>query len=145
VEQDRIFWSQFLHPERGGTFLEIGGDGVTGSHTLGLELRYGWSGEFCESEKRPQQTAQGARKCRVAGSLRELSISRPIDLMAIHRPAECAEVWELLGSKDFCPQWVAVENPKPDPQWCRRLERTGYRLKFFFHDDEYYELKSGRI
>ena len=141
MEQDRIFWSQFLHPERGGTFLEIGGDGVTGSHTLGLELRHGWGGEFCESETPPRQNAQGVRKCRVVGSLRELSISRPINLMAIRRPAECAEAWKLLGSKDFCPQWVVIENRDPDPKWCRLLEGRGYRLKFFFHDDEYYQWK----
>jgi len=35
-----------------------------------------------------------------------------------------------------------VENAQPDPRWCRFLKRLGYELRFFFHDDEYYELKT---
>ena len=37
--QDRIFWEKFLRPQVGGLFWEVGaGDGVVGSHTLGLDL-----------------------------------------------------------------------------------------------------------
>lgn len=140
-EQDRIFWSRFLRPEPGGTFLELGGDGVIGSHTLGLELRHGWSGEFCEPGARPRQNAQGVRKCRVAGSWQEASFPQPIDLLAVHRPQEFGELLGRLGPKGFRARWVIVENRDPNPYWCRLLERSGYRLRFYFHDDEYYEFK----
>jgi hypothetical protein len=33
-----------------------------------------------------------------------------------------------------------VENPRPDPQWQQRLAAMGYRLTWFFHDDEYFRI-----
>jgi len=140
-EQDRIFWNHFLRPQPGGTFLEMGGDGAIGSHTLGLELQYGWGGDFCEPGKKPRQHAQAHRKCRVLGTWQEASFHLPIDLWAVHRPQEFREILGRVGLEGFRPRWVIVENRAPDPQWCRLLEGRGYKLKFYFHDDEYYTLK----
>lgn len=141
-EQDRIFWSRFLRPQPGGTFLEVGGDGATGSHTLGLELQHGWSGDFCEPGNRPRQHARAFRKCRVAGSWQEVPCPKSLDLLSVHRPRECGELFARLGQEGFRPRWVIVENREPDPRWCRLLEGLGYQLRFFFHDDEYYEFKA---
>ena len=57
-------------------------------------------------------------------------------------PKEFSEIWKSLEEKKIQPQWVIVENRSPDPKWCRFLEGLGYKLRFFFHDDEYYELKT---
>lgn len=60
------------------------------------------------------------------------------DLVAIHRPGEFSEIWKSFQGRRLRPRWVIVENPGPDPRWARVLEGVGYRLKFFFHDDEYF-------
>jgi hypothetical protein len=65
-----------------------------------------------------------------------------IDLLAIHQPKEFSEIWKSLEEKKNQPLWVIVENRSPDPKWCRFLEGLGYKLRFFFHDDEYYELQA---
>jgi len=113
-----------------------------GSQTLGLELHHGWGGDFCEPGKKPRQHAQAHRKCRVLGAWQESSLHQPVDLLAVHRPQEFREVFGWVGLEGFRPRWVIVENRAPDPQWCRLLEGRGYKLKFYFHDDEYYELQA---
>jgi len=60
------------------------------------------------------------------------------DLVAIHRPGEFPEIWKSFQDRRLRPRWVIVENPGPDPRWAGVLEGVGYRLKFFFHDDEYF-------
>ncbi len=64
------------------------------------------------------------------------------DLVAIHRPEEFPRLWESLRTRRLRPRWVIVENREPDDRWAQILEGVGYRLKLFFHDDEYYELRS---
>ena len=90
----------------------------------------------------PRKRAAKARKCEILSKDEILNLSETIQLLAIHRPSEFPGVWERLTTGRFKADWVIVENRDPDPQWCRLLERSGYRLKFFFHDDEYFELKS---
>ena len=143
--QDQIFWEKFLHPQMSGVFWEVGaGDGVVGSHTLGLEIQYGWSGILWEPNPGPRGRATRMRKCGVlgAGENIERKFVTKLDLLAIHRPQEFAAIWERLDEGLITPQWVVVENAQPDPKWCRFLKRLGYELRFFFHDDEYYELKT---
>ena len=143
TEQDRIFWEKFLHPEGGGRFLEIGaGDGVTGSHTLGLELLQGWSGEVHVQSGKLQERAKELRTCKVLAEEKEFPEPKRVDLLAIHRPDECPSILVSLKKGQPRPSWVIVENRKPNPRWCRWLERFGYRLRFFFHDDEYFQLTS---
>jgi hypothetical protein len=144
-EQDRIFWEKFLHPQMGGVFWEVGaGDGVVGSHTSGLEIQYGWSGILWEPTPRPRERAMRMRKCRVlgAGEETERESVKQLDLLAIHRPEEFPAIWERLDEGLIAPQWVIVENAQPDPKWCCFLKRLRYELRFFFHDDEYYELQA---
>lgn len=140
-EQDRLFWSLFIRPELGGRFLEIGGDGVTGSHTLGLELLHGWDGAIYVEVGKPLKKGRKIRKCQVLAIGEVFSEPKQVDLLAIHRPMESATVLEVLQTGKLRPKWVIVENRKPDPQWCRLLESLGYRMNLFFHDDEYYQLK----
>ena len=140
--QDRIFWEKFLHPQMGGVFWEVGaGDGVVGSHTLGLEINCGWGGTNFEPHKQPSLYAAKVRKCRMVGTNKEFGFKEKPDLVAIHRPQEFPAIWERLDEGLIAPQWVIVENAQPDSKWCRYLKRLGYELRFFFHDDEYYELK----
>jgi len=140
-EQDRCFWRNFLHPEKKGWFLEIGGDGVIGSHTLGLELLHGWSGVVYAQEGKPLERAKEIRKCRVLAFGEEVPEQPRVDLLALHRPMESAVVLGALRTGKLQSRWVLVENRDPDPRWYRMLEGLGYRMKFFFHDDEYYQLK----
>jgi len=141
-EQDRCFWRNFLNPEKKGRFLEIGGDGVTGSHTLGLELLHAWSGAVYAQAGKPLEGAKEKRKCRVLAWGGEVSEQSRVDLLALHRPMESAVVLEALRSGKLQSNWVIVQNREPDPRWCGLLEASGYRLRFFCHDDEYYRRKS---
>lgn len=143
VEQDRIFWNRLLHPEGGGRFWEIGaGDGSTGSHTLGLEQTHGWIGDLTEPRAIPRGRAERIRQCRVMAEFEPGGGGKESwELVAIHRPLEFPGFWTEIKAGRLCPGWLVVENPRPDPRWCRLLEDRGYRLKFFFHDDEYYQRK----
>jgi len=142
TEQDRIFWEEFLHPDWGGVFWEIGaGDGVVGSHTLGLEMGHGWRGTIWEPGNIPRQRAAGVRKCRVEGVPGEWKSQEKPDLLAIHRAEEFRELMKELAAGRLRPGWVVVANAAPDPGWTRRLEAVGYRLRLFIHDDEYYGLE----
>ena len=93
------------------------------------------------SHELPRMRAAKARKCPVWSDEKKPYFSEPIELLAIHRPSEFPSVWTQLREGRLKPGWVVVENRDPDPHWCRLLEGSGYRLKFFFHDDEYFELK----
>ena len=140
-DQDRIFWAGFLQPKKKGHFAEFGGNGIIGSHTLGLELLHGWEGTIRVEGKRPREDAAAVRSCRIVGEREPLPTETIINLVAIHRPSEFPQLWKDLNAGRLQPRWVIVENREPDPQWCRLLERSGYRLRFFFQDDEYFELK----
>ena len=141
-EQDRIFWTHFLRPSGTGTFLEVGGDGVTGSLTLGLELRHGWTGTIQPEGEPSRQRAGAVRTCRVSAAGEIIPTSPAPDLLAVHRPADWPKILEALQTRQLQPKWVIVENRGPDPHWCRLLESSGYRLRFFFHDDEYFQRTS---
>lgn len=141
-EQDQLFWSHFLKPTSTGRFLEVGGDGVVGSQTLGLELKHGWKGAIFQPQEIPRIRARRVRQCPVLGSEESCPCDVAIDLLAIHRPSEFPELWKGLSEGRFKPSWVIVENREPNPLWYRFLDPAGYKLRFYFHDDEYYQLKS---
>jgi hypothetical protein len=140
-EQDRLFWSHFLKPGKTGRFLEVGGDGVVGSQTLGLELKHEWEGALFQPQEVPRCRAKRSRKCRVLGAEEGCPLEEGIDLLAIHRPSEFPVIWKEVSEGRLNARWVVVENREPDPHWAGILERSGHKLRFFFHDDEYYELK----
>jgi len=140
-EQDFCFWKLFLQPQKGGKFLEIGGDGAVGSQTLGLELHHGWSGSVSITGAQARNRAREVRKCQVQEELQPFSQTGSLDLLALHQLAECKSIFVMIQEGKIQPRWVIVENREPDPQWCRWLEGRGYKLKFYFHDDKYYEFQ----
>jgi hypothetical protein len=141
-EQDRIFWEKFLMAQEPGFFLEVGGDGVVGSNSLGLETILGWKGAFWANQAKLRDRAKSVRKCRILKNPEDLTALNRLDLLAIHSPTEYFNQPNRTDGGLLQARWIIVENREPDPVWCRRLERSGYRLKFFFHDDEYYELQA---
>lgn len=141
TEQDRIFWETFLHPQVGEFFLEVGaGDGAVGSHTLALERDRHWQGLLWETLPRPRQRAQQHRSSPALSDPPAIG-KPPAGLLAIHRPSEFPMIWQDLEQGKLRPAWVIVENREPDPRWCRLLEGVGYKLSFYFHDDEYFQLR----
>lgn len=61
--QDRVIDNLFKG-KTGGTFIDVGGyDGITGSNTLFLEQRRGWSGVLVEPVAGQIFTARNARRC----------------------------------------------------------------------------------
>lgn len=140
TEQDRIFLRYFWKEKKVGCFWEIGcGDGTTGSCTLQLE-QSGWRGLLWEERKVPRATAQTRRSSLVlGGDPQEIKVTGPApDFLAIRKPGEYPWIWGWLGMGVIRPRWVAVENPQPALDWVRQLEPCGFRLRWFFHDDEYY-------
>jgi hypothetical protein len=142
--QDRLFWSHFLKPVKEGKFLEISGDGVVGSHTLGLELKYDWMGAIWAPSEAPRLQAKRARKCSVIKVGQNYPIEAGIELLAIHRPAQFPWVYAEIAAGQIDPRWVVIENREGDPQWTQLLEASGYKLKFFYHDDEYFEREANK-
>jgi len=142
VEQDRAFWENFLPAGGTGYFVELGGNGVVGSHTLGLELLRGWSGVIQTGPAAVHPLAQTVRQCRILGPGESFQPSGRIDLLALHDPSGYPEWWSDLQERKLRPAWVIVENREADPGWGRQLAEAGYQLKLFLHDDEYYRLPS---
>lgn len=59
---------QVMKQKRGGTFVDVGGyDGVTGSNTLFLESRRGWTGVLVEPVPTQLSIAESARTCPCLG------------------------------------------------------------------------------
>lgn len=144
TEQDRIFTQYFLKGGPAGIFWEIGcGDGTTGSPSLHLE-QAGWRGLLWENREIPRRAARTRRACAVWGDEpADLRLQGPDpDFLAIRRPGEFPWIWNWLEKESLRPRWVTVENPGPAVGWLRRLQTGGYRLRWFFHDDEYYLLDS---
>lgn len=141
IEQDRIFFRNFLGQRKSGTFWEVGcGDGTTGSCTLALEQDWGWTGLLVEPSMRPARLAAERRKAPVRPEMPAGREAAP-DLVFIRRPGEFPSFWENLISRRLRPRWLIVENASASPVWTRQAEASGYRLRWFFHDDEYLEVQ----
>jgi len=142
IEQDRIFLQNFLGQWKSGTFWEVGcGDGTTGSCTLVLEQDWEWTGLLVEPFARAARLASGRRKAAVRPDLPRGGEAAP-DLVFIRRPAEFPGFWETLASRRVRPRWLIVENASASPVWSQHAEKSGYRLRWFFHDDEYLEAQA---
>lgn len=142
-EQDRIFLQHFWKEKKAGFFWDIGcGDGTTGSCTLQLE-HLGWRGLLWEKMPLARTTALVRRSNPVlGGNPEEFKTTGPRpDFLALRRPGEFPWIWDWLRKGVIRPRWVAVENPQPAVNWVRKLEPLGFRLRWFFHDDEYYRFK----
>ena len=142
LEQDRIFLDNFLQDLRPGFFWEVGcGDGTTGSCTLVLETIRGWKGILWETLPLPRRSATKRRTELVLETPNpDVMLMHPLpDLLFIRRPVEFPWVWTWLEQGKIRPRWSVVENPQPHPNWVLWLESRNYRLRWFFHDDEYFE------
>ncbi|NCY22985.1 hypothetical protein EBX31_13675 [bacterium] len=142
LEQDRIFIQRLLLPGSRGFFWEVDcGDGTTGSNSLCLESEYGWKGVLWEGARIPREAASRNRRMPVRGSEPSsecLLEEHPPDLLVLRRATEHGWIWGKLRSGRIRPDWILIQNPSPDPVWAKLLETEGYRLRWFFHDDEYY-------
>ena len=131
--------------EAHGSFLELdAGDGMTGSHAVWLE-EAGWKGT--SFEKRPV-AAELLKKNRPASyrpfpSLESISW-RKVDLVSARRKNTINELVGRIANGDR-PLWVILQARDPQPGVFAALNRAGYRLDHFIHDDEYYRRKDGRI
>lgn len=144
LEQDRIFLGNFLTKNQTGLFWEVGcGDGTTGSCTLALELHLGWKGLLWEPSSHPRRQAGIRRSALVMEPENpDVLLNHGIpDLVVIRRPKEFPWVWDMLENKKIRPSWVVVENPRPAIDWVHMLESGNFRLRWFFHDDEYFEAR----
>jgi len=127
-----------------GTFLELdAGDGVTGSHAVWLE-EAGWKG-FCLEER--TVAAELLRKNRPASFISATNFSRKaekkIDLLSARRDGSIRRVVERIVSGER-PNWVILQARDPRPEVFAAMNRAGYRLDYFIHDDEYYRRRDGK-
>ena len=121
-----------------GTFIEWdAGDGVIGSHTVWLE-ETGWKGFAIE--ERPV-AAELLRKNRPTSFCAHSKIAeidqKKTDLVTARRDGSIQQV--MAGIKEGgCPRWVILQARDPRPEVFLAMNRAGYRLDHFIHDDEYY-------
>lgn len=125
-----------------GTFLELdAGDGVTGSHAVWLE-EVGWKGVSLEA--RPV-AAQLLKKNRPASyqpfSSSESIFRKKVDLVSARRENTINELVGRIANGDR-PLRVILQARDPRTGIFRIMNRAGYRLDHFIHDDEYYRLES---
>ena len=109
--------------------------------SLGLETLHGWCGEVHVQPGRPFERAKKLRKCKVLPTAQLIPEQKQVDLLAIHQPIASAFVWEALKTGKLKSRWAIVENRDPDVHGVHLLQSAGYKLRFFCHDDEYYEIQ----
>ena len=127
-----------------GSFLELdAGDGVTGSHAVWLE-EAGWKG-FCLEER--TVAAELLKKNRPASFFSATDFSQKpeknIDLLSARRDGSIRQVVERILSGER-PNWVILQARDPRLEVFAAMNRAGYRLDHFIHDDEYYRWKDGK-
>lgn len=126
-----------------GRFLEWdAGDGITGSHAIWLE-EAGWKG--FSIEERPG-AAELLQKNRPASFVPIIESSRKeqskVDLISARRSGSIHQVVESIQG-GLRPRWVILQARDPQPEVFSAMNRAGYRLDHFIHDDEYYGWKGG--
>jgi hypothetical protein len=125
-----------------GTFLELdAGDGVTGSHAVWLE-EVGWKGVSLEARPVAAQLLKKNRPASYQPFSSSESISRKkVDLVSARRENTIKELVDGLANGDRPPR-VILQARDPQAGIFRIMNRAGYRLDHFIHDDEYYRLES---
>jgi hypothetical protein len=124
-----------------GRFLEWdAGDGITGSHALWLE-KAGWNGLSMEGRPGAAEILQKNRPASfvpISGSGRK---EQPmVDLISARRSGSIRQVLESIQG-GLRPRWVILQARDPQPEVFLAMNRAGYRLDQFIHDDEYYRWK----
>ena len=125
-----------------GTFLELdAGDGVTGSHAVWLE-EVGWKGVSLEERPVAAQLLKKNRPASCQPFSSSESISRKkMDLVSARRENTINELVGRIANGDR-PLRVILQARDPRTGIFRIMNRAGYRLDHFIHDDEYYRLES---
>jgi hypothetical protein len=67
-----------------------------------------------------------------------------VDLVSARRKNTINELVGRIANGDR-PLWVILQARDPQPGVFAALNRAGYRLDHFIHDDEYYRRKDGKI
>jgi len=126
----------------GGSFLELdAGDGVTGSHAVWLE-EAGWKGVSLEERPVAAQLLKRNRPASYQPFSRSESISRKkVDLVSARREKTINDLVRRIEDGDR-PLRVILQARDPRTGIFRIMNRAGYRLDRFIHDDEYYRLES---
>jgi len=122
-------------------FLELdAGDGVTGSNTVWLE-EAGWHGVSVETRPGAEERLQKHRPAAWAPFSRKESLPwKSADLISARRDKSIQEVLKKIG-QGIRPQRVILQARDPQPEVFQAMNRAGYRLDHFIHDDEYYRLR----
>ena len=128
-----------------GTFFEWdAGDGVTGSHAVWLE-EVGWKGVSLEKRPVAAELLKKNRPASYGPFASSESISwKGVDLVSARRENTINELVGRIANGNR-PRWVILQARDPQPKVFVALNRAGYRLDHFIHDDEYYRRKDGRI
>ena len=128
-----------------GSFLELdAGDGVTGSHAVWLE-EVGWKGVSLEKRPVAAELLKKNRPASYGPFASSESISwKGVDLVSARRENTINELVGRIANGNR-PRWVILQARDPQPEVFVALNRAGYRLDHFIHDDEYYRRKDGRI
>jgi len=131
--------------EAQGSFLELdAGDGVTGSHAVWLE-EAGWKGASFEERPVAAELLKKNRPASYVPFSSSESISwKEVDLVSARRENTINDLVRRIEDGDR-PLWVILQARDPQPEVFVALNRAGYRLDHFIHDDEYYRRKDGRI
>jgi len=122
-------------------FLELdAGDGVTGSHAVWLE-EAGWRGASLEQRPAAAELLKKNRPGSFTPFSRLESISWNVaDLVSARRDASIRRVLGKIGEGLWF-RWVILQARDPQPEVFQAMNRAGYRLDHFIHDDEYYSWK----
>jgi hypothetical protein len=128
-----------------GIFLELdAGDGVTGSHAVWLE-EVGWKGVSLEARPVAAELLKKNRPASYGSFASSESVSwKGVDLVSARRENAINELVGRIANGNR-PRWVILQARDPQPEVFVALNRAGYRLDHFIHDDEYYRRKDGRI
>lgn len=126
---------------RKGIFLERdAGDGLIGSHAVWLE-EAGWRGFSIEERAWAAELLQKNRPASfVPISESGRKEQSKVDLISARRTASIHRVLESIQG-GLRPRWVILQARDPQPDVFSAMNRAGYRLDHFIHDDEYYRWK----
>jgi len=121
-----------------GTFREEdAGDGIIGSHAVWLEKK-GWAGVSLEARPEAAALLQKNRPGSFVPQARLESVPwKTADLVSARREASIRRVLKEIGN-GIRPRWVILQARDPQPEVFQAMNRAGYRLDQFIHDDEYY-------
>lgn len=127
-----------------GSFLELdAGDGVTGSHGVWLE-EAGRRG-FCFEERQgaSQLLPKNRPHARILDQKSAPWPSDGVEILSARRSESIRMVLREMPDR-LRPRRVILQARDPQPEIFKAMNRAGYRLDHFIHDDEYYRWKGSK-